>query len=134
MHAAEVAADAHGLQDDAACGARAPFRHWPPRPASRPWPSLADAAGSRPVSRSLHRLRRSPGKAITRLRSGRMPCGRNHRNSTISSPIATHCSDGSRFGGRLGLAFEMSRVDLLEPDRDEDRAEHGAEVIAARRR
>ena len=38
---------------------------------------------------------------ITRLRSGRIPCGRNQRNTTMSRPIATHCSDGIRFGGRL---------------------------------
>src|SRR5215469_8521055 len=38
---------------------------------------------------------------ITRLRSGRIPCGRNHRKITISRPIATHSSDGIRFGGRL---------------------------------
>ncbi len=36
-----------------------------------------------------------------RLRSGRMPCGLTQRKVTMSRPIATHWSDGIRFGGRL---------------------------------
>src|SRR5215472_18160549 len=51
---------------------------------------------------------------ITRLRSGRMPCGRTHRKITISRPIATHSSDGIRFGGRL-LDVGMYRVTSSKP-------------------
>ncbi len=46
-------------------------------------------------------LAASDGARITRLRSGSTPCGRNHKNSRMSSPIATHSSDGTRLGGRL---------------------------------
>ena len=51
---------------------------------------------------------------MTRLRSGRIPCGRNHRKITMSSPIATHCSDGIRFGGRL-FDVGMNRVISSNP-------------------
>jgi len=48
------------------------------------------------------------------LRSGRIPCGRTQRNTTISSPIATHSSDGIRFGGRL-FEVGMYRVTSSKP-------------------
>ena len=51
---------------------------------------------------------------ITRFRSGRIPCGRNHRKMTMSSPIATHSSDGIKFGGRL-LEDGMNRVTSSNP-------------------
>ena len=51
---------------------------------------------------------------MTRLRSGRMPCGRNHRKMTISRPMATHSSEGMRLGGRL-LELGMNRVTSSNP-------------------
>ena len=58
---------------------------------------------------------RLSGKAMTRFRSGRMPCGRTHRKIMMSSPIATHSSDGIRFGGRFGLDVGMNRVISSKP-------------------
>ena len=77
----------------------------PPEPTGAP---AAAAPAVRPAAAS------GGAAGITRLRSGRMPCGRNHRKITISSPIATHSSDGIRFGGRL-LDVGMNRVTSSNP-------------------
>src|SRR5579875_520062 len=43
--------------------------------------------------------RACPGQG--RRRGGSMPRGHSHRKTTMRSPMATHSSDGIRFGGRL---------------------------------
>ena len=97
-----------------------PFSAGPAGDRPRRWPRLPPSG---PGCAGL------PGNSITRLRSGRMPCGRSHRNTATSTPIATHCSDGSRFGGRLGFAVgdEPGRFPRSPPARSSRRG--GAGVV-----
>ena len=77
----------------------------------RACPALTAAAG-RSLTATVGEC--SAGSAMTRLRSGSTPCGRNHRNTRMSRPIATHSSDGIRFGGRL-FEVGMNRVTSSNP-------------------
>ena len=137
-HAAEVPAHVDRLQDDVRALLAGRFARSvaasPRRAAARPRPPDCrdrTAASRAPGCRRGWPRRDGAGSAMTRFRSGRTPCGRNHRNRAMSSPIATHCRDGSRFGGKLGFAFEISRVDSSNPTGTITAPSNCAEVIPA---